>query len=464
MSQLLIKGGKCVIGSDVVVTDLLVDEGKIVAIGSGVAKSARTVIEAAGRLVLPGGVDVHVHLPWPKGSHISSDDFNSGTLAAAFGGVTSVIDFVIPDEEESLQTALQRKLEEARFNAWVDYSAHLNLRGDIDAKLKEVEGLVKEGFPSFKVFMAYEGFRVADEDVLRVMKVIGDAGGMMSVHAENGILADYLTHELLEEGKRALSYYPQSRPALCELESIQRLLAYEQRMGTRLHIHHVSTGGGAEMIGQARRQGLPVTGETCPQYLLFTDLDYTQDPKMAAYLVCAPSIKSQADQEALWRRLADGSLTVLGTDHCPFTKAQNEASLDDFSQTPGGLGGVETRLPLIFSEGVLTGRLTLEKFVEVWASAPARAFGLYPRKGSIAVGSDADLVIFDPQRRTTLRAFDLHSQTDCTPYEGRTVAGLPLTTILRGNVVVDEGKLAVETPGGELIQRYLQSQAVPIDN
>ena len=455
MSQLLVKGARCVNPGGGFEADLLVEHGRIVAIGQDLAAEAGTVIDARGKVVLPGGIDVHVHMPWPTGDTISTDDFASGTRAAAHGGVTTVLDFVIPDERQDLVEALEGKLAEAQGAAWVDFGLHVNVRGEVESKVAAIPELVNRGFPSFKVFMAYEGFRLDDADLLRVMRTIARTGGLLQVHAENGLLADYLTQELVSEGSTALGNYPRSRLAVCEIEAIHRVLTYATATGTRVHVHHVSTAQGAELIGKARAEGLAVSGETCPHYLLFTSEDYSREPRQAAKLVCAPTIKTAQDRDGLWRALASGALSIVATDHCPYTKAQKEAHLDDFTQVPGGMGGVETRLPLLYTEGVLRGRLSLNRFVEVWSTEPSRVFGLFPRKGVIAVGSDADLVILDPDRESVLRAADLHMNTDCCSYEGWQVRGFPVTTILRGQVLVEDGHTAMEQPSGQLVQRRL---------
>ncbi|NPV75389.1 MAG: dihydropyrimidinase [Anaerolineae bacterium] len=455
MSQLLIQNGVCVTSASSFKADLLVEDGKIVQIAQKIEASAERVIDAQGRYVLPGGIDVHVHLPWPKGEHISQDDIRSGSRAAAFGGATTVIDFAIPDEEETLHDALEKKLQEARQNAWVDYSFHLNIRGDVRSRLAEIPPLTAAGFPSFKVFMAYEGFRVDDSDLLRIMETAAAAGGMVDVHAENGPLADALTAKLVEQGKTAPRDYAAARPEICEVEAIHRALAYQQVTGVRLHIHHVSTAAGAGLIAGARQEGRPVSGETCPHYLTLTNQDYEGDPLLAAAMVCAPSVKSLSDQQGLWQRLAQGELSVLATDHCPYSRRQKTQSLDHFPGIPGGIGGVELRLPLIFSAGVKTGRLSLERFVDAWATQPARLFGLYPRKGQIAIGSDADLAILEPDAVWTIRAEDLHMNTDCLPYEGWQVYGRLRAVTLRGEVLVENGNLLPEKPGGMLIPRRL---------
>lgn len=452
MKSLLIKNGLIVTGSEAFQGDVLVGGETIQAVGTNLDSAEAEVLDATGLVVLPGGVDVHVHLPWPTGSHISTDTFASGTRAAAFGGVTTIIDFCIPEGDETLSQALDRKKEEALREVWVDYSFHLNIRGDVEKKVREIPALVREGFPSFKVFMAYDGFRLEDADLRRVLEAARGAGAVVTVHAEDGPMADRLTAGLVKQGKRSLCDYPSSRPAECEENAIHRLLYYQQQTGARVHIHHVSTAGGVSAIAEARKAGRRVSGETCPQYLLFTDQDYCGDPIKAAALVCAPAIKSAGQQQALWQGLSDGTLTALATDHCPYSKAQKEASLDDFTRVPGGMGGVELRLPLIYSAGVVSGKLSLERFAHIWAEGPARAFGLFPHKGQIAPGSDGDLVLLHPGQSWQIHAADLHMNTDCLPYEGMQVTGRVSATILRGKVLVQNGQLQASSEG-KLIRR-----------
>lgn len=454
MSQLLIKHGLIADGGRTFQGDILINDEIIAAVDSELISPGTRVIDASGLIVLPGGVDVHVHLPWPAGVNISTDTFASGSRAAVFGGVTTLIDFCIPEDRETLTSVLNRKLIEAKREAWVDYSFHLNIREDVEGRIKEIPGLVDQGFPSFKVFMAYEGFRLEDTDLLKVLMAAKDAGALVSVHAEDGLIASKATTKLVQENHRALGDYPLSRPAECEEEAIRRLLAFQERTGARVHIHHVSTRGGVEAIAAARKEGRPVTGETCPHYLLFTSEDYCEDPQKAAALVCAPSIKRADHQEALWQALENGTLTVLATDHCPYARSQKEADLSDFTKVPGGMGGVELRLPLIYSAGVAKGKLSLDRFSKIWAEGPARAFGLYPRKGTITPGSDADLVLFDPSEVWKIKAGDLHMNTDCLPYEGMEMTGKVRTVILRGKVIAHEGKLQAFS-NGKLISRQI---------
>jgi len=457
MTRTVIHGGKIVTSLEVTQSDILIENGVIQDIQPNLVIDDAKQINATGMLVLPGGLDVHTHMPWPTGAFISTDTFASGSRAAAFGGVTTVIDFAIPEENESLRSALDLKRLEAIKEAWVDYSFHVNIRGDVNSKFEEIPALVEEGFPSFKVFMAYEGFRLPDADLLRVLKTVKDAGGMVNVHAENGPLADYLTAELIRHGNKALSYYPQARPVICEVEAVSRLLTYQKQIGVPLHIHHVSSAAAVDLIREARLSGQPLTAETCPQYLIFTDEDYQGDQALAAALVCAPSIKSSQDQAGLWQGLIDGALSAVATDHCPYSREQKLLAGNDFSQVPGGMAGVETRLPILYHYGVNSNKLSFSQFSYLWAEGPARCFGLYPRKGTIAIGSDADLVIFDPNDQWMLTAADLHMHTDCLSYEGLTVKGRPVMTILRGEVLVDHNQLIVNQSSGKLIPRSIQA-------
>jgi dihydropyrimidinase len=457
MEEFLIRGGRLVTPAGVVASDLLIRDGCIAAIGPDLETDPQKTLELNGEIVLPGGVDVHVHLPWPTGRFISSDDFDSGTRAAAFGGVTTLIDFVIPADDENLPDAVAKKRGLADGHAWVDYGLHINLRGNVQEHLAHVPELVKAGYPSYKLFMAYEGFRVAVGEMPEIFRRVGEAGGMVNVHAEDGLMADRLTAELVALGRTSLDNYPSARPAEVEIRAVEKILEIQKSDPVRLHLHHISTSHAAEIIGAAREEGRQVSAETCPHYLLFEDNSYRSSPKMAAQLVCAPSIKTAADRLGLWEALEKGWLSMIATDHCPYTLAQKENNLTDFTRTPSGIGGVELRLPLLYSAGVLSDRFSVEKFAELWATNPARCFGLYPRKGVIAVGSDADLVVFDPERKVTIRASDLKMNADCTPYEGNEVTGWPVATFLRGRLVVQNDSLAADHPAGIFIPRHLKN-------
>lgn len=450
--DLIVKGGTLVTPAGVYRADLGVREGKIESIAAEIPSAGADVLEAGDRWIFPGGIDVHCHLPWPSKDVVSGDDVQSGTRAAICGGVTTVLDFVIPEIGQTLVEALEAKLAETRRGLYADYSAHICVREVTAANLAQIADLVRRGFPSFKVFMAYEGFRLEDKDILKLMETVSAAGGIVSVHAENGLLADDAGRLLVEKGKLSPQFYPESRPAACEHEAIQRILTYAAAKNVALHIHHVSTGKGARLLGAARRGGQAVTGETCPQYLLFNDDAYRLGGVEATYLVIAPPLRRPEDQSQLWESLACDELSVVATDHCPYTLAQKKAGEKDFTRVPGGTAGVETRWPLLFTEGVSAGRISAERLALVWAMNPARIFGLHPRKGSLSIGADADLIIVDPQRETRLGQKMLHMRTDFSVYENKKVIGFPLTTLLRGRVVVREGE-PVGEPAGQVIAR-----------
>jgi len=450
--DLIVKGGILVTPSGSLRADMGIAGGKIAALAMDLESDGAHLMDATGHWIFPGGVDVHCHLPWPSKQVVSGDDVRNGTLAAVCGGVTTVLDFVIPELGEGLIEALERKLAETRRGLYADYSAHICIREATQANLAQILRLVERGFPSFKLFMAYEGFRWEDRDVLQVMEAVGAAGGILGVHAENGLLADRATRQLVTSGQVAPDRYPDSRPAYCEYEAVQRILQYADALGVALHIHHVSTEKGAAMVGAARQRGLDVSGETGPHYLLFTDEVYRAAGVEATYLVIAPPLRKAGDRAALWEALAADALSIVATDHCPYSRAQKAAGTTDFTRVPGGTAGVETRWPLLFTEGVATKRLTPERLAAVWALNPARRFGLYPRKGSLAVGADADLVIVDPERESRLSAAGLHMNTDYSVYEGKKVKGFPATTLLRGQVVACDGE-PVGEPRGQVVFR-----------
>jgi len=450
--KLIVKGGSCVAAGGMMRADIGIEEGRITALDVDLHSPGAEIVDASDCLIFPGGIDVHCHLPWPSGEIVSGDDVQSGTLAAIHGGVTTVIDFVIPDQGESLMAAVDRKIDETRQGLYCDYSAHVCIREVTEKTPAEISSLVKRGFISFKLFMAYEGFRLEDRDILRVMQAVKTAGGIVTVHAENGLLADRAATDLIDSNHRGVEYYGESRPAYCEHEAIDRILHYAAAVDVPLHIHHVSTGPGAEAIGRARRRGQRVSGETCPQYLLFNDNEYRAGGFAATYLVIAPPLRKESDQLNLWNALDHAALSVVATDHCPYSLAQKQTGVDDFTRIPGGSAGVETRWPLLFTHALRTGRLSPERLADVWSVNPAWIFGFHPRKAGLCIGADADLIIVNPERQSTLSAASLHMNTDCLPYEGWQVSGFPLTTLLRGQVIVRDGDL-VSTPRGKIVPR-----------
>lgn len=459
--SLLIRNGTLVTASDTFVADLLIREGRIVAVGHNLPPAAET-LDATGLLVFPGGVDPHVHLQYPQGPNrvVSSDDWLTGTIAAACGGTTTVIDFVEARPEETWLEALDKRLAQAQAQAVIDFSFHMAFNRADTRSLAEVRPTLDAGLTSFKIYMAYDGIRLTDPEMLLALEALREHGGLAIVHAENHALIMHLVERQLAQGHVEPRWHPHTRPALGEAEATERILSYAQLYGVPMHIVHVTTAAGLDAIRRFRRSN-SVTGEVCTQHLLLTEALYAQPGFEPAKYGMAPPLRSVADTEAMWAGLRDGSLDFVVTDHCPFTLAQKRGErrtpefrrlpgsviqnppeppwsegLPTFNRIPGGAPGIETRLPLLYHFGVNAGRLTLNEFVNLSSTAAARRYGLYPRKGTLAPGADADLVLFDPQRTLTITAERLHQNCDYTPYEGMMVTGWPRTVISRGEVIV----------------------------
>jgi dihydropyrimidinase len=454
--DLVIRGGTLVTSADTVRADLGIRNGVIAALGQDLA--GRQTLDAAGKLVLPGAVDPHVHLEMPAGPTMSSDDWESGTLAAAFGGTTTVIDFVEPERDESLLRALEARRAQAQGRAAIDYGLHMTLsRADSDT-LEKVPDVMAAGAPSFKTYTTYDGLRLNDDEFLRAMQAVGQAGGLLMVHAENHAMIEHLKREFVAAGNVAPRYHPRSRPAAAEGEAIERVLALAEIAGVPVYVVHVSTARGADAIARARARGQAVLGETCPQYLLLTETEYERPGFEGAKFVCSPPLRTAQDTAALWSALAQGGLATVGTDHCPFNyRGQKELGREQFTGIPGGLPGIQARLALMYTCGVCAGRLTLHRWVEVCCAAPARAFGLYPRKGTLMPGADADVVIFDPNKHVALSRAVLHEKVDYTPYEGFELCGYPVATLARGVVLVREGRFVGPKGHGQYLNRSASS-------
>lgn len=419
--------------------DVGIADGRIAAIGTGLV--GREVIDASGMLVLPGAVDEHVHLQMPLGDLISSDDFTTGTMAAACGGTTTVIDFAEPRPGQSLVEALTERRAEAEGRVVIDYGLHMTLCRADDQTLAEVPASIEAGAASFKLYMAYDRLRLGDGDLLRVLAALRSHGGRALVHAENHHAIAYLTAQALAEGRTGPENHPRTRLALMEAEAVHRLLALAWLTDTPVVLAHLSCALGLEAVRAARARNQRVWVETCPQYLLLDEQEYHRPGFEGAKFVMAPPLRSEADRAALWAGLAAGEVDTVATDHCPFFYAtQKTRGLADFSRIPGGAPGVETRLALLYTYGVRTGRLSPQRWVEVCCTHPARRFGLAPRKGTLSVGADADLVIFDPERRVTLSYRTLHQNVDYCPYEGWEVHGYPVLVLSRGEVIVRDGE------------------------
>jgi dihydropyrimidinase len=434
--------------------DVLVDGERIAAVGPNLAVEADRVVDVTGRLVLPGGVDVHTHLDMPMGPFRTADDFESGTIAAACGGTTTVVDYATQARGGSLHEALETWMRRAAGRAAVDFGFHLcvaDLGSGVEGEMAE---LVAEGVTSFKVFMAYpDRLMLNDGEIFRVLRRAAACGGLVCLHAENGHVIDVLVRDALSDGRTGAKYHALTRPAGVEAEAVHRGIALAEMAGAPLYIVHLSSGAALEHVAAARRRGLRVLAETCPQYLFLSQDAYEPGGLEGAKFVMSPPLRPTAGRDALWSGLASGDLDVVATDHCPFTLADKARGLEDFSAIPNGAPGIEHRLALLYDGGVTTGRLSLERFVEVVSTAPARIFGLFPRKGAVVEGADADLVVFDPSGATTISAATHHMRVDYNPYEGRHLAGAIDLVLARGAVVADHGRF-VGTPGrGQFLKR-----------
>lgn len=462
--DIVIHNGILVTPSGPVNADLGITGETIAGIGVGLV--GEQVIDAAGKLVLPGAVDPHVHLQMPAGAVTSSDDWLTGTLAAACGGTTTVIDFVEPEPvglragevTSRLRTALATRRAEAEGRAVIDFGLHMTLLDAGPATLAEIRAVVDAGCPSFKTYLTYEGFKLSDADFLLALEAVAVEGGIALVHAENDAAIAHLKARLLAAGHAEPHWHSHSRPAGTEAEAIERALALAEIAGCPLYVVHVSTARGAQAVARARERGQAAFGETCPQYLLLTDAEYDRPGFEGAKFVCSPPLRKAGDNAALWAHLAADDLSIMGTDHCPFFYAgQKDLGTPDtpplFNRIPGGMPGIESRLALLYTYGVGAGRLSLERWVEACCTAPARVFGLAGRKGALTLGADADVVIFDPEREVILCRAILHENCDYTPYEGCQLRGYPVLTMLRGRVIVRDGEFVGEPGGGRFVVR-----------
>jgi dihydropyrimidinase len=450
--ELVVRGGTVVTASEQFRADVGVAEGRIVAIGSDLP-TAPSEVDARGLHVLPGGVDVHTHLDAPLGDVTAVDDFDSGTAAAACGGVTTICDYAWQQRGQSIAEAIETWQAKASGKAHIDYGFHVIVSEATDARLAELPEAVAAGYPSFKVFMIKE-FGIGDLGILRLMRTARACGGIVNVHAENGEILELTAAEMLAAGKRDPRYYAQTRPALAEAEATRRAIDYAELTGAETYIVHVSCRGALDAIRSARSRGLPIWGETRPIYLALTDDRYAPGGIEAAKMVGAPPLRTADDQAALWDALRSGDLQAIGSDNTSWTLEQKAAGQDDFTKVPYGVPGLETEMAVIYSEGVSAGRISINTFVGAFATNPARIFGLYPRKGSIAVGSDADLVLFDPNRTSTIDETRLHSRAGYDPFHGFTLKGSPVLTISRGEIIAREGQLVSRPGRGQHLKRF----------
>ena len=451
----LIRNGRIITAVDDYKADVLIEDEKISVIGAKLEMEADRVIDAAGKLVIPGGIDPHTHMELPFGGTSSSDDFRTGTIAAAHGGTTTIIDFAVQYHGESLTQAVDNWHKKAEGKPAIDYGFHLITTDLPDERVPEMRQLINEGVMSFKLFMAYPGvFLVDDATIFRAMKNAGEAGGLICMHAENGIVINEIIKHALAEGKTAPKYHALTRPTKAEAEGVHRAIAIAEMAGAPVYIVHLSCSDALEEVREARDAGLPAYAETCPQYLFLDYSYYEQEGFEGAKYVMTPPLREKWNQEKLWQGLAGNDLQVISTDHCPFCfKEQKELGRDDFTKIPNGGPGVEHRMSLIYNGGVAGGKISLNRFVELTSTSAAKLFGLFPRKGTVAVGSDADIVIFDPEEEQTISAATHNMNVDYSAYEGMKVKGVTKTVLSRGQIIIEDGKYTGKPGEGQFLKR-----------
>ena len=458
----LVTNGTVVTATDTCQADVAILDGKVNAIGKNLPReNCKTLIDATGKYVLPGGIDVHTHLDMPFGGTTSADDFETGTRAAAFGGTTTLIDFAIQYKGQTLRTAFDAWQLKAESKAVSDYAFHCIITDLPDARLDEMSALIRDGVTSFKLFMAYPGvFMLDDASIFKALRATAKNGGLVCMHAENGGAIDVIVRQALAEGKTAPKYHALTRPTTAEAEACSRAIALAEMAGAPLYIVHLSCNDALEKVREARDRGLPVYAETCPQYL-YLSLENMDEPGFeGAKYVFTPPLREKWHQEKLWQGLKHDHLQVVSTDHCPFCfEDQKALGKGDFTKIPNGGPGIEHRMSLIYSGGVGKGRFNINRFVEMVSTAPAKIFGLYPQKGTIAIGSDADLVVFDPNREHTISAKTHHMRVDYSMFEGITVKGMPDVVLSRGRVLVQDGKFHGKAGGGQFVKRATYSGA-----
>ena len=465
-SDLVIRGGTVATDQDVFEADVAISGGKVVGLGRALARGTRE-IDARGKLVLPGGVDSHTHIEQISSAGLmTADDFYSATTSAAFGGTTTVICFCAQHRNDSIPVVLKDYAERARTKAVIDYGFHMIIANPDEPTLKrDLPDAIEQGIRSFKIYMTYDRLHMSDEQILDVMSVARKHGALVMVHAENHGVISWLGEKLVEQGNTAPRYHSISHTRGAESEAIHRVAMLSELIDVPILIVHVSTIDGIEAIRQARARGIKIYGETCPQYLFLTAKDLDRPGLEGLKYCCAPPPRDEAAQQACWRGLADGALNVCSSDHAPYrydeTGKLTKGERTTFKDTANGVPGIELRVPLLFTYGYRAGRLALTDFVALTATRHAQIYGCYPQKGTIAVGSDADIAIWDPERRLTITDDLIHDNTGYTPYAGRELQGWPVTVLSRGDVIVDDGKLSAERGRGRFISRELSQAAVP---
>lgn len=452
--SLLIKNGRIITADADYVADIFIEGETVRTIGKNLSIKAEKEIDATGKLIFPGGIDPHVHLDMPFMGTFSSDTHETGTRAALFGGTTTVIDFVLQKQGHSLQEALAEWNSRAEGNAVGDYSFHMAVTDFNESTKKEIKTMVeKEGITSFKTFMAYKGaLMIDDRQMIGLMEEVKEQGGMVTVHATNGDMIDYLIQKHREEGKLSPLYHYLSQPEVTEAEATERFVDMANYTGCPAYVVHLTCEGALNAVRNATRRNQHVFVETCIQYLLLDASLYEKDFEGAKW-VMSPPLREKKDQETLWAGINQGLVNIVATDHCPFMWKQKKMGEKDFSKIPNGHPAIENRMELLYSEGVNNGKISLNKYVEVACTNPAKIFGMFPRKGTITIGSDADLVIFDPNEKHTLSAATHHMNVDYSGYEGWELTGKVKTVMLRGEIAIDKNECFIPRGFGKFIKR-----------
>jgi dihydropyrimidinase len=468
MAKILIKGGTLISAEATIRADILIDGEEIKAVAENLNTPNAEVINADGYLVMPGGVDPHVHLDLPMFDTVSSDDHYTGHKAAAFGGTTTVMDFV-PQDFPTLKQNLDAWHGKADHKAAIDFGFHMNITHLDEKIVAEIPSLLDEGVTTLKVFMAYNGrLRLSDGDIFRVLRIARQQGMLTMLHAENGDVIDILVHEALAAGHLTPEWHAYTRPPQGAIEALLRGAALASQADAPLYVVHMNTAGEVDMLEYARSFGMPVMGETCPQYLFFTQ-ENLHCPDGAKW-ICSPPMRTKNDQERLWQGLANGTIQTIGTDHCPFfydgqhaIKYEEkwvkipgkELGKNNFTKIPNGLPGIQDRLPILWTKGVLNGRLSPNQFVALTSTNPAKIFGLYPKKGSLQIGADADLQIWDPKQELDYGIKFSHQRTDYNLYEGWHLTGYPIMVFLRGNLIVQNNQWLGRAGMGQFLPRQV---------
>jgi dihydropyrimidinase len=453
---LLIQDGVVVNADRTMAADVLIEGGTIREVRAGVDPQGHTVVDAAGLLVLPGGIDAHTHLDMPFGGTTSADDFETGTRAAAIGGTTTIVDFAIQAKGTKMRTALDAWWKKAEGKACIDYGLHMIVTDLGTSGLEDMDDMVSEGVASFKLFMAYPNVLMVDDaTIFKALQQTSKNGALICMHAENGSVIDVIVQQALAEGKTAPVYHALTRPTVAEAEAVQRAIAMAEIAGAPVYIVHLSSEDALNQVREARDRGLPAFAETCPQYLLLSIEDQMPGKSFEeAKYVFTPPLREKKNQPKLWDGLKQDHLQVVSTDHCPFCFAdQKSLGKDDFTKIPNGGPGIENRLQLIHHHGVNAGKLTLNRFVEITSTAPARIFGMYPKKGTIAAGSDADIVLWDPNAEHTISAATHNMRVDYSMFEGFKVRGNARQVYSRGEQIVESGKYLGKTGRGNYLRR-----------